>query len=84
MVVDDRSAYIYDWQGRPRDTCVGAYVCLWRLLSRSCPSVFLNMPDLNMQFVRHASEVVFVGCTREMLRTNMRSDSDMVNCLDVA
>lgn len=46
---------------------------------RSCPGVFLNMPDLKMPFVLHASEVEYVRRMRKMLRKDTSSDSNVVD-----
>lgn len=41
--------------------------------------VFLNMADLDMAFVRHATEVEYVRRMREILRPDILSESDVVN-----
>lgn len=77
--MDCDSHFIYDRQGSSRDTCVGAYACQWRALSGSFQGVFLNMLDLDMLFVCHATEVEYVRHMREMLRTDISSKSGVVN-----
>lgn len=51
----------------------------WRVLSRLCPGVFLNMPDLKMTFVRHETEIVYVRRMHGILRMELSSESDVVN-----
>lgn len=60
MAMDRGSLSIYHRQGCSRDTCVGSYACRWRAVSRPCPGVLLNMPDLDMSFVLHSAEVEYV------------------------
>lgn len=48
-------------------------------MSRSCPGVFLPTPDLDMLFVCLATEVEYVRCIREMLRTEISSDRGVVS-----
>lgn len=41
--------------------------------------MFLNMHNLDMPFVRCATEVGYVRCMREMLRTDILFESDVVD-----
>lgn len=69
----------YDCQRRLRDRCVGAYARRWRALIKSCPGLLLNMLDLDVPFVRHATESKH-GCRmRERLHTNISSGSELVD-----
>lgn len=79
MTVDGGSLSICERQGRSRDTYVVAYSRRWRALSRSCMGVFLNMQNLDMPFVRYATEVKYVRRIHEMLRTMISSESSVVN-----
>lgn len=74
-----RQPAIYDNQGRSGHMHVGAYARQWIAMSRLCPSVFLNMKVLDMLFVPHATEVEYERRTREMLRSDISSDSDEAN-----
>lgn len=77
--MDGNNLSIYDHQGRSRDACVGDYLRRWKVLSSLCPGVFFNMPDLATWLVRHATEVGYVRCRHEMLRTYISSDRVFVN-----
>lgn len=48
-------------------------------MSRSCPGVSMKMPDLNMPFVLHATEVDYERRMHEMLRTDISSESDGIH-----
>lgn len=78
MAVNGGRLSIYDLQGSLMYTCVGAYRRRWRALSKSCLSVFLNMLDMDMPFVRHVTEVVNLSCMREILRPDISYESDIV------
>lgn len=69
--VDGKSLCIYSRQDRSKHTFFGAYALRWRSLSRSCPGVLLSVPNLDMSFVRHATEVQYVRRMREMLRIDI-------------
>lgn len=71
MAVDGGSVSIFDHQRRLRDMCVCACERRWRSSSSLCTGIFLNMPDLNMLFVHHATKVEYVHQMREILRTDI-------------
>lgn len=48
-------------------------------MSKLCPALFWNMPDLDTQLVRHATEVKYVRRMRNMLRTDQSPDRDGVD-----
>lgn len=70
---------IYDLQGRSRDTCVGAYVHRSKALSSLCPGVSSNMPDLDLPFVPHVTEVEYKRRISKMLGTDISSESNVVD-----
>lgn len=77
--MDGNTLSIFGRQGRSRDTCVGTFARQWKWLSRSCPDVFLNMPEVNMPPVCHATEVEYVCRMREVFFADVLFDSDMVD-----
>lgn len=52
---------------------------LGRSLSRSCTCIFLNKADLDMPFVRHATESVYEHRMYEVLWTDISPNSNMVD-----
>lgn len=73
------SLSVYDRQGRSGITCVGTYARRTRAVSRSCPVAFLIMPDFNMPLLRHATEFEYVCRMNEIERTDISSDSNVVD-----
>lgn len=71
--------FIYDRQGRSKNSCVSANARRWSVLSRSSPGFFINMPDLECLFVRHATEIKYLRRKHDVLRSNISSKSDMVH-----
>lgn len=51
----------------------------WNAASTSSPSVFQNLPDLDIPFVSHVIEVEYVLRMREMLRTDISSKNNVVD-----
>lgn len=77
--MDGNSSSFYDLQGRSKNTCAGTHALRERLLSMSIPCVFMNKFDLDMLFVRHATDIEYVHRTLEVLRTDILSNSNTVN-----
>lgn len=77
--VDGDSITIYDCEGLWRDKCIGAHARRWRAMSWWCPGVFLNMPNLDMSFARHSTDVENVRRMHEIFYTDISSDSDFVD-----
>lgn len=57
MTMDGSSSSIHDLQEGLGKTYAAANVRRWKSSSRSFPGVFLNIPDLNMSFVRQTTDV---------------------------
>lgn len=79
MTVSGSSLFIYDCKDLLRNSFVGAYAPRWRVLSRSCPGVVLNIPDTDMPFVCHATGVEYACRVREMLLMDILSESNVVD-----
>lgn len=74
-----RKPSIYDCQVRSRDTCVGAYARRWCAMSSSCMGVSLKTPNLDKPYTRHSTEAKNVRRIREVLRTDISSDTDLAD-----
>lgn len=73
MATDCHSVIVKDVQG------IGAYARRWRAYCRSCPGLFLNMPDFDILLVRHATEVQYVRRMHKMMRTDISLNKDVVD-----
>lgn len=73
MAADGNRLSIFNLQGSLADICGGVLVCSWKSLSRLCLDVFLNMTNMNVPFLPHATKIHFVSCKHEMLRADISS-----------
>lgn len=64
---------VYDRNRTARDSAVGAYVCQWKALERTCAGIFLEFEDIDLLFVCHNDEVETLDLARCCLRKTFDS-----------
>lgn len=75
--MDGDGLSIYDYHRRTRDSCFVAFARQWRVMSRSCKGLLRRMPDFDVRFFCHATEVEYVRHMRKILRPHISSHSDV-------
>lgn len=52
MVFDGNNLVVYGQNRRAHETAVGAFVCRWKALGRTCAGIFLEFEHVDMLLVR--------------------------------